>query len=83
MSYILSRIAPTAGIMHRFASGVTHRFSDSTPTSFDAKSRTAECVISMGSPVLRFYGTEVLRISPEAVGLDRMQGGSIIPLLDT
>jgi hypothetical protein len=37
----------------------------------------------MGSPVQRFYGTEVLRISPEAVNLDRMTGGSIIPLLDS
>jgi phage head maturation protease len=37
----------------------------------------------MGSPVARFYGTEVLRITPEAVGLDRMRGGSIIPLLDS
>jgi hypothetical protein len=37
----------------------------------------------MGSPVARFYGTEVLSISPEAVNLDRMTGGSIIPLLDS
>jgi hypothetical protein len=59
------------------------RFADSKPTSFDAKTRTVDCVISMGSPVQRFYGTECLRISPEAVGLDRMNGGSIIPLLDS
>jgi Caudovirus prohead serine protease len=83
MSHILSSTPQTADIMHRFASGVAHRFSDSTPTSFDAKARTADCVISMGSPVQRFYGTEVLRISPKAVGLDRMKGGSIIPLLDS
>jgi phage head maturation protease len=37
----------------------------------------------MGSPVVRFYGTEVLRITPEAVNLDRMKGGSMIPLLDS
>jgi hypothetical protein len=45
--------------------------------------RTVDCCISMGSPVVRFYGTEVLRISPDAVGLDRMKGGSVIPLLDS
>jgi hypothetical protein len=59
------------------------RFADTKPTSFDAKTRTVDCVISMGSPVQRFYGTEVLRISPEAVNLDRMEGGSMIPLLDS
>jgi hypothetical protein len=59
------------------------RFADTKPTSFDRNSRTVDCVISMGSPVQRFYGTEVLRISPAAVNLDRMTGGSIIPLLDS
>jgi hypothetical protein len=59
------------------------RFADSKPTSFDRKSRTVDCVISMGSPVQRFYGTEVLKISPAAVNLDRTKGGSIIPLLDS
>jgi hypothetical protein len=62
---------------------VSHRFADSRPTSFDKQSRTVDCCISMGSPVQRFYGTEVLRISPAAVNLDRMTGGSIIPLLDS
>ena len=37
----------------------------------------------MGSPVQRFYGTEVLKISPDAVNLDRMRDGSMIPLLDS
>jgi hypothetical protein len=59
------------------------RFADTKPTSFDAKTRTVDCVISMGSPVTRFYGVERLRITPEAVGLDRMKGGSQIPLLDS
>jgi hypothetical protein len=62
---------------------INHRFADTKPSSFDAASRTVDCVISMGSPVQRFYGTEVLRISPAAANLDRMQGGSIIPLLDS
>jgi hypothetical protein len=59
------------------------RFADRKPTSFDRKARTVDCVISMGSPVQRFYGTEVLRISPAAVNLERMEGGSIIPVLDS
>jgi hypothetical protein len=63
--------------------GVAHRFADTKPTSFDAASRTVDCCISMGSPVQRFYGTEVLKISPAAVNLDRMKGGSMIPLLDS
>jgi hypothetical protein len=67
----------------RNLASVSHRFADSKPTSFDAKSRTVDCCISMGSPVQRFYGVEVLRISPAAVNLDRMKGGSMIPLLDS
>jgi hypothetical protein len=59
------------------------RFADVAPSSFDASTRTVNAIISMGSPVARFYGTEVLRISPDAVGLDRMKGGSMIPLLDS
>jgi phage head maturation protease len=60
------------------------RFADvaPSPASFDKAARTVDCCISMGSPVVRFYGTEILRISPEAVDLSRMQSG-IIPLLDS
>ena len=59
------------------------RFADTKPTSFNADNHTVDCVISMGSPVTRFYGTEVLRITPEAVDLSRMENGSMIPLLDS
>jgi hypothetical protein len=62
---------------------VEKRFADTKPSSYDSKTRTVDAVISMGSPVVRFYGTEVLRITPEAVNLDRMKGGSMIPLLDS
>lgn len=58
------------------------RFADVAPQSFDKGTRTVDCVISMGSPVQRFYGTEVLEISPKAVDLNRMQSGGI-PLLDS
>lgn len=57
------------------------RFADVAPQSYDSKSRTVEAVISMGSPVRRFYGTEILRVDPKSVILERMAGG--IPLLDS
>jgi hypothetical protein len=59
------------------------RFADAKPSSYDATNHTVDCVISMGSPVKRFYGTEVLRITPAAVDLTRMDNGSVIPLLDS
>jgi hypothetical protein len=59
------------------------RFADAKPSSYDAINHTVDCVISMGSPVKRFYGTEVLRVTPAAVDLTRMDDGSIIPLLDS
>ena len=63
--------------------GITNRrFADAMPVSFNRAERTVDCCISMGSPVVRFYGTETLRISPEAVDLSRMKSG-IIPLLDS
>lgn len=62
---------------------IEHRYLDTKPRSYDATARSVDAVISTGSPVKRFYGTEVLRIAPEAVVLDRMIGGGIIPLLDS
>jgi Caudovirus prohead serine protease len=61
---------------------IEKRFANTTPTSYDAESRTVDCVISRGSPVARFYGTEVLRIAPSAVVIDRLAAGGI-PLLDS
>lgn len=74
---------PKAGTFNaRSLAGVIDtRFADIAPSSYDKKSHTFDAVISMGSAVKRFYGTEVLRISPEAVDLTRMQSGGI-PLLD-
>jgi phage head maturation protease len=51
------------------------------PRSYNKNDHTVEAVISMGSPVKRAYGTEVLRTSPEAVDLSRLREGGI-PLLD-
>jgi HK97 family phage prohead protease len=62
-----------------------HRFADTQvsagPLTYDRDAGTVEAVISMGSPVERPYGTEVLRISPDAVDLSRLREGGI-PLLD-
>jgi phage head maturation protease len=51
------------------------------PRSYNQNDHTVEAVISMGSPVERPYGTEVLRIAPDAVDLSRLHEGGI-PLLD-
>src|ERR1700675_4574093 len=69
--------------LHPFAGATDTRFADVAPQSFDKKNRMVDAVISMGSPVKRFYGTEVLRIDPKAVILDRMTRGGIIPLIDS
>jgi hypothetical protein len=63
---------------------IEHRFVDAaaTPLTYDAESSTVDAVISKGSPVARFYGTEVLKISPNAVIIDRLVSGGI-PLLDS
>jgi phage head maturation protease len=53
----------------------------SGPLTYDKKAHTVEAVISKGSPVARLYGTEVLRISPDAIDLSRLHEGGI-PLLD-
>jgi len=53
----------------------------SAPVSYNKADRTFDAVISMGSPVKRAYGTEVLQISPQAVDLTRLHEGGI-PLLD-
>jgi hypothetical protein len=58
------------------------RFADALPQSYDKEARTVDAVMSMGSPVKRFYGTEVLRIDPDSVLLDRLRAGGI-PVLDS
>jgi hypothetical protein len=50
-------------IEHRFASG---------PTSYNASEHSALCVISAGAAVRRVYGTEVLKITRDAIDLSRV-----------
>jgi prohead serine protease len=52
------------------------------PKSYDAQTRSVDAVISMGTAVKRFYGTEKLRVAPDAVDLSRMTSSGI-PLLDS
>jgi phage head maturation protease len=56
------------------------RFTDVAPASYDKTARTVECVISVGSPVKRFYGEERLLIA--GAKFDRMKTSGI-PLLDS
>jgi phage head maturation protease len=65
-------------LLHRLAADDT---SARGPISYDRNNHTVDAVISTGAPVLRPYGVEVLRISPGAVDLSRMEQGGI-PLLD-
>lgn len=53
-----------------------------TPDSYDAAARTVEVVLSAGTGVRRYYFTEELEISVEAIDLARVAGG-VCPLLDT
>ncbi|MGA1800198.1 prohead protease/major capsid protein fusion protein [Sphingomonas sp. 4RDLI-65] len=53
-----------------------------TPESYDAGARTVQAILSAGSAVRRYYFTEELEISAEAIDLGRVERG-ICPLLDT
>lgn len=53
-----------------------------TPESYDATARTVRAILSAGTPVRRYYFTEELEISAEAIDLNRVSAG-ICPLLDT
>ena len=58
------------------------RLLDLTPTSYNKETRTVDAVLSKGSPVYRIYGTEVLKISRDAIDLSRVFGAGI-PVLDS
>ena len=58
------------------------RLLDLSPVSYNSETRTVDAVLSCGSPVTRFYGTEVLKISRDAVDLGRVFGAGV-PVLDS
>jgi len=64
------------------AGGRGNRSLTVSPESYDATARTVEAVLSAGSPVRRYYFTEELEISTEAIDWSRVERG-ICPLLDT
>lgn len=61
---------------------VETRLFDLTPSTYDAKTRTVQAILSKGSPVQRFYGTEKLQITSTAVDLNRIYTAGV-PLLDS
>ncbi|WP_147035313.1 prohead protease/major capsid protein fusion protein, partial [Sphingomonas aquatilis] len=52
-----------------------------TGSSYDAAARTIEAVFSAGSPVVRWFGTEQLAVSPDAIDLARV-GANLCPFLN-
>lgn len=50
--------------------------------SYNSSSRSVEAILSAGSPVRRYYFTEELEISADAIDLGRVSRG-VCPLLDT
>jgi hypothetical protein len=64
---------------------IERRYVDSTasaPISYDSASRSVSAILSLGTPVKRFYGTEVLQIDQASINLDRVRSGNC-PLLDS
>ena len=56
---------------------IARRTAGDEPLSYDRDTRTVDAILSKGSPVKRFYGTEVLQIAPGAVALGRVSNGGI------
>jgi len=62
------------------AMAVEKRVQNLSPATYDEVDRTVDAVLSRGSPVARFYGTERLEISRTAVDLSRMKASGIFVL---
>jgi hypothetical protein len=58
------------------------RLANFAPGSYDAAERTVKATLSVGAPVKRPYGTEVLKISRDAINLDRLVSCGV-PLIDS
>lgn len=71
---LATRLAPIGVIENRAA--------DLAPDSYDPKARSVGCTLSTGAAVKRMYGTEVLKISPDAINLDRLKSCGV-PLIDS
>jgi phage head maturation protease len=58
------------------------RLVTTAPSSIDESTRSVSAIISKGTPVQRFYGTEILTISGDAIDTARVASGQC-PLLDS
>jgi uncharacterized protein YdaT len=58
------------------------RFATFKPSTYDAKARTVEVVMSTGAAVERYYGTEVLLIEAGAINLERLASCGV-PVIDS
>jgi phage head maturation protease len=67
-------------IRRNIAMAVEKRVQTLSPSTYDDENRTVDAVLSRGSPVARFYGTEKLAITREAVDLSRMKASGIFVL---
>jgi hypothetical protein len=63
-------------------SSFERRFITAVSTSLDESTRSVNAVLSTGAAVQRFYGTEILAISREAIDTTRVLKG-LCPLLDS
>jgi HK97 family phage prohead protease len=59
-----------------------HRLMGFTPDSYSADTRSVDAVLSAGTQVKRYYFTEELEITPEAIDLTRAAAGQV-KLLDS
>jgi hypothetical protein len=61
---------------------IGNRFADLSPSTYDASARTVEVVLSTGAAVVRWYGTEILKIEAGAVNLERLSSCGV-PIIDS
>lgn len=66
----------------RSPSATATRLADFAPGSYDAQAHTVKATLSVGAPVKRPYGTEILKISSGAINLDRVSRVGV-PLIDS
>ncbi|GAA4220255.1 hypothetical protein GCM10022253_23980 [Sphingomonas endophytica] len=79
----MTREAPEPGPRERGAPPPARGVREATFTgsSYNAEARTVEAVFSAGSPVSRWFGTEQLEVSVDAIDLTRV-GANLCPFLN-
>jgi hypothetical protein len=64
----MTNIGPAGWSAHN----ILTRFVTALPRSYDAETRSVDCVVSTGAPVLRPYGTELVKIAKSVINIDRV-----------